>query len=95
MSIVPEPAHKTVEHPTWCFTLACDFAEGGEHASKGRMIPTDGGTPLLVDLVQRPGEATHVRLTCGERETMLPLRSARNLAAVVDVLSKAGRRAER
>lgn len=92
---VPASAQRSTEHPSWCFVLACNFDEpGGEHASKGRLIPTDTPAPLLIDLVQRPDQPTKVRLTCGEAEVLMPLRSARNLAAVVDVLAKTGRRAE-
>lgn len=95
MSIVPDPTQKTAEHPTWCFEVACDFAEGGEHASNSRLIPADGPNPLLVDLVQRPGGKTRLRLTCGQAEVLLPLRNAKNLGAVLNALAMAGRRAER
>ena len=91
---VPAARPAAVEHPTWCVTTSCDFADGGEHASRAKIVPTDGGNPLLIDLVQRPGHNPQVRLTCGDSECLMPLRSGRTLGKAIGDLAILGRRAE-
>ncbi len=83
------------EHPAWCVAAACTVGEpGGEHASKLRLIPADNPAGLLVDLVQRDGEPAKLRLTCGDAEVRMPLRSAWIFSGALRDLAQQGRRAE-